>query len=88
MANNETLYEIFIRTKLNNFYSNSSILTCDAPEKRPSVIKATSLPRPAPMIAAVGFTVENSQLSLIRGYIAYLNQNLHIYFKKYKLVNR
>lgn len=35
------------------------ILTWDAPENRPSVIRATSLPRPAPMIAAVGFTKKN-----------------------------
>ena len=30
---------------------------CDPPEKRPSVIKATSLPSPAPMMAEVGVSI-------------------------------
>ena len=30
---------------------------CEPPEKRPSVIKATLFPKPAPMIAEVGFNI-------------------------------
>ena len=30
---------------------------CEPPEKRPSVISATSLPKPAPMMAEVGVSI-------------------------------
>ena len=30
---------------------------CEPPENLPSVIKATSLPKPAPIMAAVGFNI-------------------------------